>query len=230
MAAANFERTLALALVHEGGYVDHSADPGGATNLGIAIGTLLGWLGRQAAKAEVRALTNATVAPIYRKNYWDAVRADDLPSGVDYCVFDFALNSGPCTRRDWAKTTRQPSLRMTRSMVQPGREEDRIIPLVNQPVPSPPPQPFHARCGEPLSRGKSSCHRMDRASRLPRPPFGEIVRNSKFFRRNHGSNCLHSGQLSSIDLGCPIAHAIIIGHSSMHNLINLFYKFGGIPI
>lgn len=94
MAAANFERALALVLVHEGGYVDHPADPGGATNLGITVGTLSDWLGRAATKAEVSALTKATVAPIYRKNYWDAVRGDDLPSGVDYCVFDFAVNSG----------------------------------------------------------------------------------------------------------------------------------------
>ncbi len=54
----------------------------------------VGWLGRSATKAEVRALTKATVAPIYRKNYWDAVRGDELPAGVDYCVFDFAVNSG----------------------------------------------------------------------------------------------------------------------------------------
>ncbi|GEP05576.1 glycoside hydrolase family 108 protein [Methylobacterium oxalidis] len=94
MAAANFERALALVLQHEGGYVDHPADPGGATNLGVTIGTLSGWLGRPATKAEVGALTKATVAPIYRKNYWDAVRGDDLPGGVDYCVFDFAVNSG----------------------------------------------------------------------------------------------------------------------------------------
>ncbi|MBD8906528.1 glycoside hydrolase family 108 protein [Methylorubrum zatmanii] len=94
MAAANFERALALALAHEGGYVDHPKDPGGATNLGVTIGTLSDWLGRPASKAEVRALTRATVAPIYRKNYWDRVRGDDLPAGVDYCVFDFAVNSG----------------------------------------------------------------------------------------------------------------------------------------
>jgi lysozyme family protein len=94
MAAANFERALALVLVHEGGYVDHPADPGGATNLGVTIGTLSDWLGRPATKAEVQALTKAAVAPIYRRNYWNAVRGDDLPPGVDYCVFDFAVNSG----------------------------------------------------------------------------------------------------------------------------------------
>jgi lysozyme family protein len=90
-----FARALPLVLAHEGGYVDHPRDPGGATNLGVTIGTLSGWLGRPATKAEVRALTVDAVAPIYRKNYWDAVRADELPAGVDYCVFDFGVNSGP---------------------------------------------------------------------------------------------------------------------------------------
>lgn len=95
MAAANFERALALVLKHEGGYVDHPQDPGGATNLGVTIGTLSDWLGRPATKQEVAALTRASVAPIYRKNYWAAIRGDDLPAGLDYCVFDFAVNSGP---------------------------------------------------------------------------------------------------------------------------------------
>jgi lysozyme family protein len=34
------------------------------------------------------------VAPLYKKRYWDAVRGDDLPSGVDLCVFDCAVNAG----------------------------------------------------------------------------------------------------------------------------------------
>ena len=95
MAAANFERALPLVLKHEGGYVDHPKDPGGATNLGVTIGTLSSWLGQPATKADVKALTRATVAPIYRKNYWAAIRADELPAGLDYAVFDFAVNSGP---------------------------------------------------------------------------------------------------------------------------------------
>lgn len=95
MAAGNFDRALALVLKHEGGYVDHPRDPGGATNLGVTIGTLSDWMGRPATKADVRALTKTSVGPIYRKNYWARVRADELPTGVDYCVFDFAVNSGP---------------------------------------------------------------------------------------------------------------------------------------
>lgn len=95
MAADNFARAFPLTLQHEGGWVDHPADPGGATKLGVTLGTLSSWLGRPASKAEVKALTRESVAPIYRKNYWDAIRGDDLPAGLDYAVFDFAVNSGP---------------------------------------------------------------------------------------------------------------------------------------
>ena len=95
MTASNFARAFALTLKHEGGYVDHPSDPGGATNLGVTIGTLSLWLGRPASKSEVRALTRDTVAPIYRKNYWDRIRGDELPAGIDYAVYDFAVNSGP---------------------------------------------------------------------------------------------------------------------------------------
>src|SRR3990167_8381454 len=94
MVATNFERSLAAVLKHEGGYVDHPRDPGGATNLGITIGTLRTYRGRAVTKADVKALTRAEAAAIYRKNYWDKIRGDELPKGVDYAVFDFAVNSG----------------------------------------------------------------------------------------------------------------------------------------
>jgi lysozyme family protein len=94
MTTETFGRALSLVLRHEGGYVDHPKDPGGATNLGITIGTLSLWLGRKATKAEGKALKPATVSPIYEKNYWNAARCNDLPAGVDYAVFDFAVNSG----------------------------------------------------------------------------------------------------------------------------------------
>lgn len=94
MAASNFERAFALTLKHEGGYVDHPKDPGGATNLGITIGTLTDWLGRPATKAEVKALTPASVKPIYRKNYWDKIGGDRMEPGFDYACYDLAVNSG----------------------------------------------------------------------------------------------------------------------------------------
>jgi lysozyme family protein len=98
---SNFEISLKHVLKHEGGYVDHPRDPGGATNLGVTIKTLSRWLKRPASKAEVRALTVEKVMPIYRAWYWDEVRADTLPSGVDVSVFDAAVNSGPARAERW---------------------------------------------------------------------------------------------------------------------------------
>ncbi|WP_279358164.1 glycoside hydrolase family 108 protein [Methylobacterium indicum] len=95
MTATTFERAMPLVLAHEGGWSDDPADPGGATNLGVTIGTLSLWLGRPATKAEVKALTVATVAPIYRQRFWDKIQGDALPAGLDYALFDFAVNSGP---------------------------------------------------------------------------------------------------------------------------------------
>ncbi len=95
MTASTFERAMTLVLQHEGGWSDDPQDPGGATNLGVTIGTLSLWLGRPATRVEVRALTPATVAPIYRRRFWDAIQGDALPAGLDYALFDFAVNSGP---------------------------------------------------------------------------------------------------------------------------------------
>lgn len=96
-----FKAALPVILRHEGGYVDHPRDPGGATNLGVTIGTLSDWLGRPATKAEVKALTREKVAPIYRKNYWNVVRGDDLPYGVNLVTFDASVNSGPARGARW---------------------------------------------------------------------------------------------------------------------------------
>lgn len=95
MAAGNFDRALASVLKHEGGYIDHPSDPGGATNLGITRATLARWRGRRVSKAEIRALTKAEAARIYRALYWDEVAGDVLPDGLDFAVFDYCVNSGP---------------------------------------------------------------------------------------------------------------------------------------
>ena len=95
MTSANFRRSLTAVLIHEGGYVDHPKDPGGATNLGITQATLARWRRKRVTKSDVKKLTQSEAAAIYRANYWDAVKGDDLPGGVDYCVFDYAVNSGP---------------------------------------------------------------------------------------------------------------------------------------
>lgn len=82
-------------LASEGGYVDHPSDPGGATNLGITHKTLAAWRGKPVTKQDVRNLTRDEALQIYKAQYWDAVRGDQLPAGLDYAVFDYAVNSGP---------------------------------------------------------------------------------------------------------------------------------------
>lgn len=91
----NFEASLAHVLKHEGGWADHPADPGGATMKGVTLKTYSDWLGRQATKDELRAIPAEHLRTIYKARFWDAVRGDELPSGVDYVVFDMAVNSGP---------------------------------------------------------------------------------------------------------------------------------------
>lgn len=95
MSADNFDKSFALTLRHEGGFVNHPKDPGGATNLGITKATLEKWLGRKVTIAEMKLLTPAIVQPIYKQRYWDEVNGDKLPKGLDYAVYDFAVNSGP---------------------------------------------------------------------------------------------------------------------------------------
>ncbi|CAB4140039.1 zliS Lysozyme family protein [uncultured Caudovirales phage] len=93
--ADRFAVCLPRILKHEGGYVNHPKDPGGATNKGIIQRTYDSWRDRQGQpRQSVKAITPAEVAAIYRRDYWDAVKGDDLPTGVDYAVFDFAVNSG----------------------------------------------------------------------------------------------------------------------------------------
>ena len=94
-----FERCLAEILRHEGGYVDHPDDPGGATNMGITRKTLARW--RKVSpwtalpKSAVAELSRQEAARIYRAQYWTASRAGRMPAGLDLALFDFAVNSGP---------------------------------------------------------------------------------------------------------------------------------------
>ena len=90
----NFDKCFEMLLAHEGGFVNHPEDPGGATNLGVTKRTLQNYLGRHVSMDEMRNLTPEDVKPIYRKNYADAVCFDDLPAGLDWAMLDWAVNSG----------------------------------------------------------------------------------------------------------------------------------------
>lgn len=90
-----FPAALKELLKHEGGYVNHPADPGGRTNLGVTQRVWEAWTGKKANEAVMRSLTPEKVAPLYRKHYWETVRADELPGGLALTVFDFGVNAGP---------------------------------------------------------------------------------------------------------------------------------------
>lgn len=95
MTATNFGHSLALTLVYEGLYSNNPRDPGGATMCGI---TQLVYdqdrEERGLPPQSVKYSTEAERASIYRRRYWGSIRGDDLGAGIDYAVFDFAVNSG----------------------------------------------------------------------------------------------------------------------------------------
>lgn len=91
----DFDKSLKEILRHEGGYVNHPRDPGGMTNLGVTRRVWEKWKGSAASEAEMRALTPEVVAPLYKAWYWDKCQCDRLPTGLNLCVFDFAVNAGP---------------------------------------------------------------------------------------------------------------------------------------
>jgi lysozyme family protein len=97
----NFDAALKAILHHEGGFVNHPKDPGGMTNLGVTKKVWEEWVGHEVDEKTMRGLTPEIVGPMYKVKYWDKVKGDDLPAGVDYVVFDAAVNSGPGRAAKW---------------------------------------------------------------------------------------------------------------------------------
>lgn len=92
----NFETSLGYVLGHEGGFSNHWNDAGGATNHGIIQRVYDSYRRRRKlVPRSVKSITKGELFEIYKEQYWDQVRGDDLPPGIDYCVFDAAVNSGP---------------------------------------------------------------------------------------------------------------------------------------
>lgn len=92
-----FDQAVEKVLAHEGGFVDHPDDPAGATRWGIteAVARRVGYRGN------MRDLPVDLAKRIYREDYWNAVRADELPAEIRYVVFDAAVNSGPRQSIQW---------------------------------------------------------------------------------------------------------------------------------
>ncbi len=95
MTAALYKPSLALVLAHEGGYVNHPKDPGGETNKGVIKAVYDSYRKVKGLPIQsVKLIQPLEIEEIYRRQYWRMVKGDDLPAGLDYAVFDFAVNSG----------------------------------------------------------------------------------------------------------------------------------------
>jgi len=81
-----FRKAVEIVLRHEGGLVDHPADPGGLTNFGISQRAYPG--------LDIRNLTREQAAAIYHRDYWLPVKGDELPPEVATVLFDMAVNMG----------------------------------------------------------------------------------------------------------------------------------------
>ena len=96
MALNDFARSLPRILVYEGGKVDNPKDPGGRTNKGITQATYNAYARSKGwpVTRDVFDIPDADVSAIYETMYWDTIQGDKLPPGLDFAVFDGAVNSG----------------------------------------------------------------------------------------------------------------------------------------
>ena len=94
---SSLKPALEHVLSFEGGYVDHPRDPGGATNMGITLATYRAYVDPKGTARDLRRLSRDAAAQIYRMHYWEEVRGDELPVGLDLLVFDHAVNAGTGT-------------------------------------------------------------------------------------------------------------------------------------
>ena len=90
----NFNKSFALVLKSEGGYVNNPKDPGGETMMGVTKAAWSTWLKRTIMPGEMAKLTVADITPFYKTLYWDKAYCNQLPAGVDYMAFDAAVNMG----------------------------------------------------------------------------------------------------------------------------------------
>jgi lysozyme family protein len=94
--ADRFAACLAETLRWEGGYSNDPHDKGGPTMRGVTQRVYDGWRdGHGVPRRPVSEIELPEWEAIYRRNYWDAARAGDMPAGVDLCAWDMAVNAGP---------------------------------------------------------------------------------------------------------------------------------------
>ncbi len=104
---SNWDKSFDMVIAHEGGFTNDQRDKGnhlpdgreGCTIWGCTQANWEKYIGHEVTQDDMKALKKEDVKPLYKRDYWDAVRGDDLPAGVDYAVFDFAINAGPAAAR-----------------------------------------------------------------------------------------------------------------------------------
>jgi predicted chitinase/lysozyme family protein len=92
---SNFRRSVDIVLAQQGGFLDDPKNPDAAAQFGIALGVLKDWRQKPNLTADdLRKLERDEACEIYRTRYWNVLRCDDLPTGVDLVVFDFGVDAG----------------------------------------------------------------------------------------------------------------------------------------
>jgi lysozyme family protein len=99
---SNWDKSFDMVIAHEGGFTNDQRDSGnhlpdgrqGCTMWGCTQTNWEAYVGHKVTQDDMRALKKEDVKPLYKRDYWDAVKGDELPSGVDYAAFDFAINAG----------------------------------------------------------------------------------------------------------------------------------------
>lgn len=82
----DFDTAFDRLIAHEGGFVDHPSDPGGATNFGISQRSYPG--------EDIRGMTLARAKAIYLRDFWGPAGCDAVPDASRFDLFDMAVNSG----------------------------------------------------------------------------------------------------------------------------------------
>jgi len=102
MSKETYNQALSAVLREEGGKVDDPRDPGGRTNQGIIQRVYDTYRQRKGlAKRDVYVMDDAERDEIYRQSYWNLIKGDDLPPGIDLATLDGAVNSGVSRGVKW---------------------------------------------------------------------------------------------------------------------------------
>ena len=105
MTAANYNACISKTLEHEGGYTRDPNDRGNWDSCKVGVGnnkgTNRGISACSYPNEDIRGMTVARAKAIYHDDYWNPIRGDELPAGVDLPTFDGSVNSGRSRGVKW---------------------------------------------------------------------------------------------------------------------------------